>query len=161
MLISEKKICDFPGKVQCELTEAQLLSDDFQLPGPKTIYLTLDDGPNNMTGPILDILKKHDVKVSFFLNMIHVNKSLEKDADATGELMKRYVDEGHLVGDHSYDHMFHNKPPNVGSGLDSYNDVMVDADYFGEKNFAPLRDVLKEQGVDGRDLESVERDFFK
>lgn len=63
----------------------------------KVIYLTFDAGfENGYTPSILDTLKKHDVKVTFFL----VGNYIEKNKD----LVKRMVEEGHMVGNHTYNH---------------------------------------------------------
>lgn len=63
----------------------------------QTIYLTFDSGyENGCTGKILDILKKHNVKAAFFL----VGNYIEKNAD----LVRRMVDEGHTVGNHTMHH---------------------------------------------------------
>ncbi len=60
-----------------------------------TIYLTFDDGPGPYTEKLLDILKKHDVKVTFFVT--HVFSQYEN-------LLKREAKEGHSVAVHSYSH---------------------------------------------------------
>jgi peptidoglycan-N-acetylmuramic acid deacetylase len=63
----------------------------------KVIYLTFDAGfENGYTESILDTLKKHDVKAAFFL----VGHYLEEEP----LLVKRMVDEGHIVGNHTYHH---------------------------------------------------------
>ncbi|HHZ03178.1 MAG TPA: delta-lactam-biosynthetic de-N-acetylase [Tissierellia bacterium] len=63
----------------------------------KCIYLTFDAGfENGNTAGILDTLKKHDVKAAFFL----VGNYLEKEP----ELVRRMVEEGHIVGNHTYNH---------------------------------------------------------
>lgn len=62
----------------------------------KIITLTFDDGPNENTLPVLDVLKKHNVKATFFC----IGKNIEKHP----EILKRIVDEGHIVGNHSYSH---------------------------------------------------------
>lgn len=66
-------------------------------PKGKTIYLTFDDGPNANTEKLLDILKKYNVKATFFV---------------TGQfgyehLIKRAYDEGHSIGLHTYSHNYH------------------------------------------------------
>lgn len=62
-----------------------------------TIYLTFDSGyENGCTGKILDTLQKHNVKAAFFL----VGNYIEKNAD----LVRRMVDEGHTVGNHTMHH---------------------------------------------------------
>ena len=60
-----------------------------------TIYLTFDDGPGPYTEKLLDILKEHDVKVTFFTT--HVFPQYES-------MIKRAAKEGHAIGIHSYSH---------------------------------------------------------
>ena len=63
----------------------------------KIIYLTFDAGfENGNTPAILDALKKHHVKATFFL----VGNYIETSPD----LVKRIVAEGHNVGNHTYHH---------------------------------------------------------
>ena len=67
--------------------------------GPKTIYLTFDDGPNAIYHPmILDILKAYHVPATFFL----VGQNVQRDLDNA----KRTVGEGHKIGNHSLTHSF-------------------------------------------------------
>ena len=64
----------------------------------KVLYLTFDCGyENGNTEPILDALKKHDVKVTFFV----VGNFLE----TSPEIVKRMIAEGHTVGNHTYHHL--------------------------------------------------------
>ena len=63
----------------------------------KMLYLTFDAGyENGCTGKILDILKQQQVKAAFFL----VGNYMEKNAD----LVRRMVQEGHIVGNHTMHH---------------------------------------------------------
>ena len=63
-----------------------------------TIYLTFDCGyENGNTEPILDALKKHDVKATFFV----VGNFLE----TSPEIVNRMIAEGHTVGNHTYHHL--------------------------------------------------------
>ena len=65
--------------------------------GEKVIYLTFDAGyENGCTAKILDILKKHEVPAAFFL----VGNYLQKN----GDLVRRMVEEGHIVGNHTMHH---------------------------------------------------------
>ena len=61
------------------------------------VVLTFDDGPDpKWTPKILDILKEHHLKAAFFV--------LGSQAEAYPALVKRIVDEGHEIGNHSYTH---------------------------------------------------------
>ncbi len=63
----------------------------------KIIYLTFDAGyENGNTAAILDALKKHNVKATFFLVGNYIETS--------PELVKRMVEEGHIVGNHTFSH---------------------------------------------------------
>lgn len=63
----------------------------------KIIALTFDDGPNNSSLPkILDLLKEHGIKASFFFT----GESIHGHEEET----KRTATEGHLVLNHSYTH---------------------------------------------------------
>ena len=63
----------------------------------KVLYLTFDAGyENGCTEKILDVLKKQNVPAAFFL----VGNYMEKNAD----LVRRMVDEGHIVANHTMHH---------------------------------------------------------
>lgn len=65
---------------------------------PKYIALTFDDGPNRKYTPILlDGLKERGVHATFFL----MGKNIEGEED----IVKRMSEEGHLIGNHSYEHI--------------------------------------------------------
>jgi peptidoglycan/xylan/chitin deacetylase (PgdA/CDA1 family) len=65
--------------------------------GAKYVFLTFDDGPTNQNTPkILDILKERDVKATFFI----LGKLVVQNADA----LKRLINEGHTIGNHTYNH---------------------------------------------------------
>lgn len=62
------------------------------------VYLTFDDGPSENTVAILDILKKHNIKATFFV--------IGNEDEDAGEIYKRIVDEGHTLAMHSYSHKY-------------------------------------------------------
>ena len=63
------------------------------------VALTFDDGPDEvMTPKVLDILKRYDVKATFFI--------IGEKAEKHPELVSRIVDEGHVIGCHSWYHDF-------------------------------------------------------
>ena len=66
-------------------------------PSEPVLYLTFDAGyENGFTAQILDTLKAHNAPAVFFL----VGNYLEKEP----ELVKRMVEEGHTVGNHTWSH---------------------------------------------------------
>ncbi|MCZ8512260.1 polysaccharide deacetylase family protein [Paenibacillus filicis] len=63
----------------------------------KKVALTFDDGPDNKyTARILDILKEQGVPATFFLVGKHVQQY--------PQMVKRISQEGHAIGNHSWDH---------------------------------------------------------
>jgi peptidoglycan/xylan/chitin deacetylase (PgdA/CDA1 family) len=78
-----------------------------------TVYLTFDDGPSDWTGEILDTLAAKGVHATFFINAKNLKGPEGLDGtytDAAGkpavyrDLVKREVDEGHVIGNHTVDH---------------------------------------------------------
>ncbi len=65
---------------------------------PKKVYLTFDDGPSRQTEKVLDILKKKNVKATFFM--------IGREDEYSESLYKRVVSEGHTLGMHSYSHRY-------------------------------------------------------
>ncbi len=64
----------------------------------KKIALTFDDGPDSEYTPmLLDGLAERKVKATFFV--------IGKQAEAQPEIMKRLVKDGHLIGNHTYNHV--------------------------------------------------------
>lgn len=65
--------------------------------GDKVVYMTIDCGYGSANTPeMLDIFKKHDVKVMFFVTKYFI--------DSSPEYVRRMVEEGHMVGNHSVTH---------------------------------------------------------
>ncbi|PYI51392.1 polysaccharide deacetylase family protein [Paenibacillus flagellatus] len=63
----------------------------------RNVALTFDDGPDDRFTPqVLDVLKAHGVKATFFL--------LGKRAEEHPDIVRRIVREGHAIGNHSYRH---------------------------------------------------------
>lgn len=115
-------------------------------PKEKVAYLTFDDGPSDLTIPLLDVLDQYHVKATFFL----VGKTGEKDREAMREIVRR----GHAIAVHSYSH--------------DYRQIYASVDAFLE-DFAKIHDlILKETGVDtsiyrfaGGSINSYNRDTAK
>ena len=66
-------------------------------PDEKVIYLTFDCGyENGNTGAILDALKKHNAPATFFVVGHYV--------ESAPDMVKRMIEDGHMVGNHTYHH---------------------------------------------------------
>ncbi|HEY9643761.1 MAG TPA: polysaccharide deacetylase family protein [Coleofasciculaceae cyanobacterium] len=78
----------FQGKVVSQITPAN---------GEKVIALTFDDGPwPDSTEAVLDILKQNQIKATFFMVGLHIQRH--------PELAKRVAEEGHVIGNHTLNH---------------------------------------------------------
>ena len=76
-------------------------------PKDGTIYLTFDDGPGPYTAKLLDVLKKHNVKATFFVT--------NQYPDYT-DMITRAYNEGHSIALHTYTHNY----AQVYSSIDGY-----------------------------------------
>lgn len=63
----------------------------------KMIALTFDDGPNYNTSKIIDVLNKYDIKATFFV--------LGNRAINNKDILKKMVDSGMEIGNHTYNHL--------------------------------------------------------
>lgn len=80
----------------------------------KIAYLTFDDGPSQaVTTLILDVLKQENVKATFFVLGLNVNKY--------PEIVKRAYDEGHYIANHGYSHNYKKLYISAQSVLEEYN----------------------------------------
>ena len=67
--------------------------------GPSTdrrIALTFDDGPSPYTSQILEILREHKIRATFFLCGLNVSRF--------PEIAKQIATDGHTLGNHTYSH---------------------------------------------------------
>jgi len=89
----------FQGKT---IRDVQLNSQDkaiAQVAPEKPIALTFDDGPwPNSTAQVLDVLKKSNVKATFFMVGMQVQKY--------PQLLKQVVANGHAIGNHTWSHQY-------------------------------------------------------
>ncbi|WP_098743169.1 polysaccharide deacetylase family protein [Paenibacillus sp. EZ-K15] len=73
------------------------VKDDDSTKGGKRVALTFDDGPHpKNTLKILDLLEKYDAKATFFM--------LGNRVDFYPEIVKEVADEGHELGNHTWNH---------------------------------------------------------
>lgn len=98
-----------------EASTKETINDD-QVKGNKTCYLTFDDGPCANTSDILDVLKRENIKATFF-----VTKKSGYD-----KLYKRIVNEGHTIGLHTASHDYSKI---YKSETNYFNDLQEISDY--------------------------------
>lgn len=94
----------------------------------KYVFLTFDDGPSPLTEQVLDILKSEDVKGTFFV----LGTRLES-GQAPKESLKRAIEEGHAIANHSYSHNFKRLYPGN----------ITDVNYFMDE-FKKTNDLMRE-----------------
>lgn len=64
----------------------------------KVISISFDDGPHANTYAVLDMLKKYQIKASFFI--------IGKNIAGKEAILKRMDEEGHSIGNHSFAHSY-------------------------------------------------------
>ena len=94
-------------------------------PNGKTVYLTFDDGPGAYTERLLSVLKKYNVKATFF-----VTNQFSKYQSLIGKAHS----EGHKIAVHTYSHQMYTKDNNIYSSVEAYL-----------KDFNAMQSVIKAQ----------------
>jgi peptidoglycan-N-acetylglucosamine deacetylase len=89
-----------------------------------SIALTFDDGPNVRTGEVLDVLKAHNVKATFFV--------VGKMAKTYPGILARIAAEGHLLANHSATH------PQLTGSFDADPEKLIDQLRIVHDEIAPL-----------------------
>ncbi len=128
----------FTGTVGCSVywlkghTAPQLIGEAFFKvnTSKKLVALTFDDGPSlPFTAEILDILKKHNVKATFFV--------LGGNAEKYPELLKRMYKEGHEIGNHSWSHerLVFKTPKFIKDEIESTDKIIRASGYDGPIHF--------------------------
>ena len=84
----------------------------------KIAYLTFDDGPSRQTQKVLDILKKYQIKASFFVVSGNMTESGK-------EALQRTAAEGHVIGMHSDSHEYKKIYASVEALLKDYEKVFM------------------------------------
>ncbi len=98
-----KEQSQLSGKTGSESTQAperNTVENESSLPKPvKTAYLTFDDGPSEaVTLQILDTLKEHQIKATFFV--------MGSRVESHPWIVQRALAEGHGIGNHTYTHHY-------------------------------------------------------
>ena len=102
-----------------EKSQEEVIEDEYA--GFRKVYLTFDDGPSIYTERILEILKRYNVKATFFVTGTRAVQYEEK--------LQKIAEEGHALANHSYSHV--------------YKDVYASLESFQE-DFYKLNNFIKE-----------------
>lgn len=78
---------------------SQFFVDTFWRGEKGTVSFTFDDGPDpEVTPKVLNVLREANVKAAFFV--------IGRNAEKHPKLLKQILDEGHVIGNHTYNHAY-------------------------------------------------------
>jgi peptidoglycan/xylan/chitin deacetylase (PgdA/CDA1 family) len=97
--------------------------------GGRTVALSFDDGPDDATPQVLDVLAAEHVHATFFV--------IGRQADLHPGLVRRTAVAGHLVGNHSYDHDYPRDVPGGWTGQYLADQLARTARVVGAQTGAP------------------------
>ncbi len=100
-------------------------------PAAGTIALTFDDGPGEATPLILEILRKADVRATFFL--------CGQNVERFPEHARRIAEEGHEIGNHTHSHPYFlwKTPGKIAWEIDRAQEVIVSRTGHRPRLFRP------------------------
>lgn len=75
----------------------------------KIAYLTFDDGPYYLTYEYLKVLKKYDVKATFFTIGSNGQKCYDNKSKNCYDVFKAIMNDGHTIANHTYHHLVNNR----------------------------------------------------
>lgn len=81
----------------------------------RKVYLTFDDGPSIYTKDILDVLKRYNVKATFFVTGMNLPQY--------SEYLQEILDDGHSLGIHTYSHVYSDVYESLKSFQDDFNQM--------------------------------------
>ena len=96
------------------------------------VALTFDDGPTkDYTQPVLDILKAHNIRATFFLT--------GRETAENPKQAKAIADAGHEIGNHTWSHnrMIFVSPATVRAEIENTDAAIRATGYQGELHFRP------------------------
>ncbi|QTD40662.1 polysaccharide deacetylase family protein [Sporosarcina sp. Te-1] len=107
----------------------------------KVIALTFDDGPHRKyTAEILDLLKKHEAKATFFI----VGANAEKNP----EVVLRMYEEGHELANHTYSHKSRMSVSRLIQELKKTDETIYAITGYSSTLFRPVEGVYTDEIVD-------------
>lgn len=103
-------------------------------PDEKSVYLTFDDGPIPVVTPwVLDLLKRYNIKATFFMVGDNVRKHPQE--------YMQVIENGHRVGNHTFNHL-----KGLFTNTKEYLENVDKADAFIHSNlFRPPHGILRQR----------------
>lgn len=97
----------------------------------KVVALTFDDGPSDFAPQILDVLREKNIVATFYV--------IGEDVEKNPQLLKSIVDEGHQIGNHSYNHprFYFQSQDEIQYQIETTHALIRDSGYDGEITFRP------------------------
>lgn len=95
--LTPEEIAQQAEEARIQNIKSQLATGEYS-PELKVAFLTFDDGPNDYSNQVLDILKQYGVKGTFFVN--------GKPSEYSESIYKRIVNEGHTLANHTFSHNY-------------------------------------------------------
>lgn len=101
-------------KEKVDMVKAKLESDSTD--DLKVVFFSFDDGPGPYSAEVLDLLKKHDIKATFFTN--------GREGEEMQAMYRRIVDEGHTLANHTWSHEYslYKDPAQLYANVESLED---------------------------------------
>ncbi|WP_318732602.1 MULTISPECIES: polysaccharide deacetylase family protein [unclassified Roseofilum] len=137
--VSPSPVAVFPPKLEPSFTvvdvpeqfRGKVISQANALAMPKVVALTFDDGPwPKTTEQILDILKEHEIKATFFLVGQHMKNH--------PKIAKKVADAGHILGNHTEHHYTHTLDPQTAAQeIESTSKLIFETTGIKTKLFRP------------------------
>ncbi len=94
--------------------------------GARVLYLTFDDGPTpDITDQMLSILARYNARATFFC--------IGRNAERHPEILRRIMDAGHAVGNHTYSHLKGWYTPNP----EYYEDIELASQFVPSRLYRP------------------------
>lgn len=90
-----------------------------------TMALTFDDGPYEYTAELLDILKKKEIKATFFINAENYWTDLPTDK-AKQEIIKNQYSAGHQIASHTWSHEIPSSNNEIKEMMKKFDDFLED-----------------------------------
>lgn len=95
------------------------------------LALTYDDGPSTETTPqILDVLKEYNAKATFFVLTKNISSKTEP-------IIKRILDEGHILASHDHDHDNNNNESKSDFSMELKKSIQIIEELHNKLGFNP------------------------